>query len=355
MVGLAVARELRGTDFVLVERRGAPGQGSTARANGGVRAQFTTRANIEFSLFTIRELAQLPSAGFVQAGYLLMSSREDALRPGYEIQRECGVPVEWLSPDGVLARAPFVRREGLAAGTFCAIDGLIDPHSIVQALWDEVRGPNLWFDCDVTAIREGYVLQTVRGDVQARWVINAAGPDARDVAALAGIDLPCRPVRRNLACTDPVAGYPDVIPMCVDLDTGVLIRRESGGFLIAYSDPTDPPGTDTSLDPKFLEQVAERVGNRFPFLEEVGISEKRCWAGLYPETPDHHAIVGPTPGQPRFLHAVGFGGHGIMHSLAAARAIGELVRLGRSETLDIRPLRFERFAEGDLIVERAVL
>lgn len=370
VIGLAIARELDRAgvrDVVLLERHPAPGQGSTSRANGGIRAQFTTKVNIEFSKFTIAELEKLQKEsdglpGFVQAGYLLMTGTkagEQGLRKAYELQKSCGVPVEWLSPTEVLKRAPFVREEGLRAGTFSATDGLIDPHGIVQTLWDRVKGTStkLRFDCAVTAVRVNgdFVLSTGGGEVRAAWLVNATGPDAADTAKLLDVDLPCAPVRRNLACTNTVTGYPDVIPMCVDLDTGVLIRRESGGFLIAYSNPNDPSGRDTSLDPKFLEEVAERIGNRFPFLQSVGIDPRNCWAGLYPETPDHHAIVGPTPNLPHFLHCVGFGGHGIMHSIAAARAIAELVALGSSRTLDVYPLRFERFAEGDLIVETAVL
>ena len=400
VIGLACARELARegvADVVVLERRGAPGEGSTARANGGVRAQFTTRSNIEFSLHTIRELEALQRdtgglPGFVQAGYLLLTGTERgaaALRGGYELQRSLGVEVEWLEPRDVLARAPFVRGDGLRAGTFCGRDGLIDPHGVVQALWQQVRATSVQVRLDTTLLaivppqgRGGstayttgnagsgasrasgaddgdgdgaFVLRTDRGTLAARWLVNAAGPDADDIAALCGVDLPCHAVRRNLACTDPMPGYPPVVPMCVDLDTGVLIRRESGGFLLAYSDPSDPPGKDTTLDPRFLEQLAERVGNRFPFLEDAGIPARNCWAGLYPETPDHHAIVGRTPGMPHFLQCVGFGGHGIMHSLAAGRAIAEIVARGRSETLDVHPLRFERFAEGELIVETAVL
>lgn len=371
VIGLAIARELgklEADDVVLLERNIAPGRGSTARANGGVRAQFTTRCNIEFSQFTIAELEKLQTEthglpGFVQAGYLLFTGTqkgEAGLKRGYDLQRSCGVDVHWLSPDEILSHAPFIRAEGLRAGTFCGKDGLIDPHGIVQALWDQVKplDVDLRFDTELTSISvkpDGFVLETNTGEIETTWLVNAAGPDSPDIAALAGVDLPCQPVRRNLACTEPIEGYPDVIPMCVDLDTGVLIRRESGGFLIAYSDPDDPPGKDTSLDPKFLQRVAERIGNRFAFLEAVGIKEKNCWAGLYPETPDHHAIIGPAPAMPRFLQCVGFGGHGIMHSLAAARAIQELIIDGRSTTLDIHPLRFSRFAEGDLIIETAVL
>lgn len=371
VIGLAVARELARAgqdDLLIVERSGAPGQGSTARANGGVRAQFSTRANIEFSLHTIAELERLQIdtgglPGFRQAGYLLMTATPDgeaALRRGYELQRSCGVPVEWLDPDAVFAIAPFIRPDGLRGATFCGRDGLIDPHGVVQALLGQVRrtAARIRLDHDVTAIGEdaaGFTLTAGDREIRARWLVNAAGPSARRVAAMVGVDLPCRPVRRNLACTDPVRGYPDVIPMCVDMDTGLLIRRESGGFLIAWSDPDDPPGEDTRLDPRFLPQVADRIGNRFPFLESAGIHERNCWAGLYPETPDHHAIIGPTPGHERFLQCVGFGGHGIMHSIAAGRAIAELVTDGRSTTLDLHALRFSRFAEGDLVPETAVL
>ena len=187
-------------------------------------------------------------------------------------------------------------------------------------------------------------------------VVNAAGPTAGEVASLAGVELPVEPYRRNLACTQPVAGYPDPTPMCVDLDTGVLIRREGGGgFLIGYSNPDDPPTTDTSFDPRFLEAVANRVGHRFPFLRSIPIDERKCWAGLYPETPDHHAVVDPAPGAEGFIQCAGFGGHGIMHSLAAGRAVAELVRDGACRTFDLRPLRLSRFQEGDLTVEAAVL
>jgi sarcosine oxidase, subunit beta len=144
--------------------------------------------------------------------------------------------------------------------------------------------------------------------------------------------------------------------MCVDLDTGVLIRREaSGGFVVAWSDPRDPSSWDTTLDPRFLEQLASRVGNRFPLLEELPLDPRQCWAGLYPETPDHHAVIGPDPRVPALVHCAGFGGHGVMHAPAAGRAVAELVTTGACDTFDLHPLRPARFAEGDLIVETAVL
>jgi glycine/D-amino acid oxidase-like deaminating enzyme len=135
----------------------------------------------------------------------------------------------------------------------------------------------------------------------------------------------------------------------------VLVRREAGGFIIGYSDPGDLPCDDTTFDPAFLEALAARVENRFPFLEEIPIDRHKCWAGLYPETPDHTAIIDTAGINPRLIHCAGFGGHGIMHSLAAGRAVTELIRDGRCTTFDIAPLRRARFAEGAPTVETAVL
>ena len=145
--------------------------------------------------------------------------------------------------------------------------------------------------------------------------------------------------------------------MIVDLDSGVLARREpAGGWIVAYANPDDPPGWDTSVDPRFLEDLAERAPNRFPFLLDLPIDPARCWAGLYPETPDHHAIVGagcrPSPG---CSIAPGSAGTASCTRRRPAAPSPSWCCDGRCDTFDLRPLRPSRFAEGDLVVETAVL
>ena len=378
-VGLAVGLQLRraGAQRVLVvDRLETPGMGSTSRANGGVRAQWGTAINVEFSRFTIGALRDLNErtggvVGLKQVGYLFLTGTEfgeAVLRENLRLQNSLGVLSRWLSPEAALATAPFVEQAGLRGATFCPTDGLIDPHGVVTALWSEGRrlGVEYRFGVEVIGLEprgegpagrvDGPMDGRVDGaEIEADIVVNAAGPYAAQVAALAGIELPVRPYRRNLACTEPVSGYPDPIPMCVDLDTGVLIRREGGGFLLAYSDPAEPSSFETAFDPRFLAAVADRIGNRFSFLAGVPIDEGKCWAGLYPETVDHHSIIDAAPGLPEFIQCAGFGGHGIMHSLAAGQAVAELVCSGACTTFDIWPLRLTRFEEGDLTVERAVL
>jgi sarcosine oxidase, subunit beta len=377
VIGLSVARELRRAGagrVVVLEKAPAVGQGSSSRAAGGVRAQFTTRINVEFSMHSIGELERLERdtglLSFRQTGYLLMTGTEAGERSLAEacaLQRSLGVGTRWMDATEVLALAPFVRPDGLRAGTFHHRDGFLDPHGVVAAMRADTGrlGAEILTGIDVTAIarrRDGGFDVTAGGrSVQARCVVNAAGPEAARVAALLDVDLPVAPVRRNLAFVrDPVGpalpGLDGLIPMTVDLDTGVLVRREvSGGFVLAWSDPDDPPSWDVSLDPRFLEALGERVGHRFPFLEELPVDPRQCWAGLYPETPDHHAIVGAPPAAPGFVQCAGFGGHGVMHAPAAGRAVAELITLGRCETFDLHPLRPSRFEEGDLVIETAVL
>jgi sarcosine oxidase subunit beta len=370
-VGLAIALQLRraGVDrVVVIDRNASAGMGSTSRANGGVRAQFTTPVNIAFSQFTIEKLRELHDqtggqVGFRGVGYLFLTGTdagEIALRRAWELQRSLGVDAQWLSAVEVIELAPFVNVDGLAAAAFSAGDGIIDPHGVVSALWQEARrlDAGFLFDTevlDLTGDGEGATVRTTAGDMYADFVVNAAGPFARNLAAKAGIDLPVTSRRRNLACTEPVSGFPAAIPMCVDTDTGVLIRREGAGFLIGFSDPDDPPSMDTAFDPAFLDAIAARIGNRFPFLEDVPISPRKCWAGLYPETPDHHAIVGAAPHMPWFIQCAGLGGHGIMHSIAAGQAVTELVTAGRCTTFDLHPLRLNRFTESGGVIETAVL
>jgi sarcosine oxidase subunit beta len=372
VVGLSVARELgrAGVERVCVyEKETSLGQGSSGRANGGVRAQFTTKTNIAFSLYSIEEIERLRNEyeeelSFRQVGYLLFtgdSNRAESLQRAVELQRSLGVDTELLSPDAIAELAPIVRTEGLVAATYHARDGYLDPHGLVTALEHEARraGVEIRTGSEAESIprADGEFELSVGGRrCAARWVVNAAGARAGAVASQLHVDVPVQPVRRNLAYLhDP--DVPEMpLPMCVDLDTGVLVRREGpSGYVIAYSDPDDPPGWDTAVDPMFLPALAARIGNRFPHLEGKRIHPKHCWAGLYPETPDGHAIIGEAPSVPRFVQCVGFGGHGLMHSPAAGRAVAELVTTGTCDTFDLHPLRPTRFAEGDLVVETAVL
>lgn len=356
-------------DVLLIEMLSGAGQGSTSKANGGIRAQWSTAINIQLSMYSIGAFERFAEetggdCGLVEAGYLFMTATERGerlLSRNLELQHELGVQSQWLTPAQIQRLAPYVRTDDLRCGTFCSRDGFIDPHGVTEGYLHAARraGAAILADTEVTAVRveSGRVggVETSKGAVDAPVVVNAAGPYAGILAQKAGTEIPVFPVRRMLACTEAIGGAAPVIPMTIDFDTGLLIRREGDGILLAYSDPEDPPGFDESFDPRFIEIVSEKASVRFPFLDEARISPRRCWAGLYPESPDHHAIIGELPDLQGFFVAAGFGGHGLMHAPATGRAVAELIAYGECRFMDISPLRPGRFVEQDLIVESTTL
>ena len=198
-------------------------------------------------------------------------------------------------------------------------------------------------------------VMTSRGFVSTRIVVNAAGPWAATVARMAGVELPVKPLRRQLVPTEPFDGLPKRFPMVIDMSTGFHFRREGKGILLAWNDPDETPGFKMDFDPTFVEKILTRAADRVPGLAEAEVNPRRAWAGLYEMTPDHHAIIGPAPGVEGLFFVNGFSGHGVMHSPASGRISADLILHGSSDLLDASQLYADRFASGKLLHETAVL
>jgi sarcosine oxidase subunit beta len=172
---------------------------------------------------------------------------------------------------------------------------------------------------------------------------------------MAGVDLPVEPLRRQLVPTEPFALLPQRFPMVIDMSTGFHFRREGKGILLAWNDPDETPGFKTEFDPSFVEKILTRAADRVPCMVDAAVNPRRAWAGLYEMTPDHHAIIGEAP-EVRGLYFVnGFSGHGVMHSPASGRITADLVLRGQSDLIETTLLQLERFAQGRLLEETAVL
>lgn len=370
VIGTSVAFQLARlgtTRVLLLEKEALPGTGSTAKANGGIRAQFTTDVNVAMSLASMEILDGL--AGEIgdppmyrKAGYLFLTGdakRLAAMRSAAAFQRARGVAVEMLDAAGVRARAPFAAGE-ILGGTFGPRDGFIDPGGLTNFFLREASraGVRTLYGAGVTGIAHaaaGFRLTTRAGAVEAGAVVIAAGPFSGRVAALAGVDVPVEPVRRHIFVSGPCLDLPPVIPMTIDADSGVLVRREGSRVAIAWSNADEPAGFNAAFDPDFFLRFAEPLEARFPSIAASGFDLHMSWSGLYEVTPDHHAVLGPAAGSPGLFVASGFSGHGVMHAPAAGRAVAELIVRGRSETVDVGPLALDRFRRGALIHETMVL
>jgi sarcosine oxidase, subunit beta len=372
VVGSSIAYHLAEqgcTDVLIVEREEKQGLGSTSKSLGGVRAQFATPVNIQMSLYSIDVFSRFEeltgqTADYRAHGYLFAATEESHLKylkENQEKQRAFGlVNSEMISRADIVKMIPQVRADDLIGGAYCPTDGFVDPYSVMTGFVKSARdrGARLWLNAQVTGIDidNGAItgVRTTRGDVSTTAVVNAAGPWASIIAEMAGQQLPVSPLRRQIVKTQRCDFLPVKFPMFIDLSTGFHFRREGEAILMAWNDDEETYGFKTAFTPEFIEKILMHAVNRVPQFADLPVNPRQCWAGMYEVTPDHHAIIGPSPDVKGLYYANGFSGHGVMHSPATGRIVSDQILHGRCEVIDPTPLRFERFAEGELLEETAV-
>jgi sarcosine oxidase subunit beta len=368
-IGASIAYQLgrRGVkDVIVLEKEPFAGAGSTSKAAGGIRAQFSTPLNVQISMRSVERYARFAEEMetdpvYAPVGYLFLLSDErrwSEFQRQAAMQRALGLNVLTLTPEEAQARVPELNVDDVLGATFCPTDGLGLPHEVTQAYVTQARRRGVRFLMACAA--RGMVVERDRvrgvhtdaGTIAADWVVNAAGPYAREVASWAGVTLPVRPIRRHCFTTQPLPLGRDTLPMIVDMKSGVYLHRESGGVLLGLANPEEPEGFDTSVNWDLLERVVEPAVHRVPALEAAEISN--AWAGLYETTPDHNAVLGPPAGRGGLMLANGFSGHGFMHAPAVGELIAEWIVDGHP-SMDLSPLRLERFAERESVVEANVI
>jgi sarcosine oxidase subunit beta len=376
-MGASVAYHLarRGiTDTVLLEREKMLGTGSTGRNAGGVRHQFSNEANIRLSIESIDLFERFAdefdqTIDLHQDGYLFLLSSPSSVetfQTNVALQRRLGIDVQWLDAAGAERLAPGLTADGVLAATFCQRDGIADPNGVTMgfARRAQAAGAAIERETEVTGIRTsgGRIagVETTRGSIDTPVVVNAAGPYARAIAKLAGIDVPVDPYRRHIfiaAFDKPAAGAAPVrVPaskiMVIDFETTFYFHREGAGMLFGMGDPHEPSTFDTTVRWDFLPEVTEAAVRRLPALADASISH--AWAGLYEMSPDANPIIGAASEMPGLFLINGFSGHGFQHSPAAGRILADVIA-GRDPQFDLAPFALERFARTSISGERYVV
>lgn len=361
VTGLSIAYHLAGLKpdlkITVVEKEKFPGLGSTAQCTGGIRHQFTSPVNVQMTMLSLPHFKKFTAETgypiyFRQQGYLFLTSRNDRLAGLNEMAallESFHLPIETLTPADIAERYPYIACDDLAGGTFCPLDGYADPHGVVQGYLKQAVRRGVQVSCEERvvsiAVSGGGVcgVTTDRRAIGTGIVINAAGPQLAEIAALAGVTLPAGPFRRQVYVCTPVPSIKPGIPLTVDLDTGLYIHAEkSGTLLLGGTDRDTAPGLDTAVDRSLLNGFIEAALLRFPSLQDTCI--QRVYAGIRCLTPDYHAILGET-GIKGFYCAGGFSGHGFMHAPATGLCMARLI-LGEPPPIDITALSPERFRGG---------
>jgi sarcosine oxidase, subunit beta len=366
VVGASVAYHLaaRGCHDVLVLERGArEGCGSTGRATGGFRAQFGTRVNVELSLLSREKLMRFREEtgvdpGFRQCGYLFVARSDEelaALVAAQSVQHECGLTeARPVGAEEVARLNPAINIEGVTGGVYCPTDGFIRPLEILRGYAEAAGRAGARFErgVEVEGFRKdarGRVVSalTSRGELSARSFVNAAGAWAGEVGALAGVEVPVTPLRRQVAITGPCELLPEEMPMTIFVGDGFHLRVRDGRVLLLWPDePRTRDPFDASVEDDWVSEVLRRAHERVPCLRGVEVERGACWAGLYEMSPDRHALLGRAPGVENFYLANGSSGHGVMHSPALGQLLSEIILDGEATTIDVRALRPSRFDEG---------
>jgi sarcosine oxidase subunit beta len=352
---------------VIVERLPALAALTTSRSMEAMRAQFVEPENVAMMRESIAfyenfaEHTQLPgyTIGLHQQGYLFLTTDQDGpqrFRQRVAVQHAMGLAdVDFLTGDEVRRRFPYAAAEEITAGTFRQRDGWISAHEACFGLTRASAAPIL-LRTTVTGIRidRGHVtgVDTDGGPLAAPRVVIATGPYSKRVAALAGVDLPLRIIRRHRVTLGEHRLVPQDAPMVIDQDTGAHWRPEKPGAALAWAQPQEPPGEpvdDVRPNPRFVHEVMEGVSRLCPFWIDVAESLKRdqvyVSAGQYTVTPDDKPIIGPHPEIEGLFFNTGYSGHGIMGAPGGGRLLADLVA-GRFDDAG-NPFSFRRLAALD--------
>lgn len=365
VIGASTAWRLaeRGCRVTVIDRAAGLGEGSTARATGGYRAQFATEINIRLSLLARDMLIAFEALtgvdpGYDPFGYLLLTQNDAELASLLEaqtIQHTLGLTeaVE-VGVDDVIRLNPALAPDEFSGGVFCPTDGFIRPLRLLEGFAAAAKRLGVVFRFGEQPLafdrnENGSIaaIRTSRSTISCGAVVNAAGAWAAGVASLANVVLPVTPAKRQVAATQPFDGLPREMPMTIFAGDGFHVRvRDDRVLLVQPKDHESADPFDTTFDGNWIDDVVTLAHRRVPCLRAASIDRDACWAGLYEMSPDKHAILGALDEAPNLYFANGSSGHGVMHSAPLGLLVAEAIVDGAPHSIDATALRPSRFAEG---------
>jgi len=331
-----------GLKLLVIDQFASPGQGSNKAAIGGIRATHSAPAKIRLCLESIRVFSTWKETygdniEWYQGGYCFVAYGEQEariLKDLLKIQQAYGLDIYWLDRDDLLEVVPDLWPEGLVGGTYSPGDGSASPLLTAHAFYTHAKelGAEFRFRERVTGIirRRGKVVgvRTDKGGYATETVINAAGPWARAVAQMSGLDVSVVPDSHEAGITEPVARF--LKPMIVDIRYAKGSKNyyfyQHGTGALLFSITPEPPivGTDRRETSEFLPMIAPRMVRLMPKL--VNIRVRRTWRGLYPMTPDGSPIVGQARELAGYIYAVGMCGQGYMLGPGVGALLSRMVQ-----------------------------
>ncbi|MFB6184479.1 MAG: NAD(P)/FAD-dependent oxidoreductase [Haloarculaceae archaeon] len=354
--------ERDGVDVTLCEQGENIGHGSTPRAAGGMRSLYSTAVHVNLSLAALEVWNSFEetfgiSIDFNNHGYLFGvtdRTQYEYLRKDVYMQNQLGAQTEFIDPEAATEYVPGLNTDRYIAMAWDPLASQADPHACLQAFSQLARenGTQILTDHEVTGLLQdgsdrvrGVEVNDGETELDADYVVNAAGPWGHRVAAMAGVEVPIHPKKRRTTILEPETPLPDTAPLTIDLDSGAYFRpwdadtAIAGGHFEANDPDVDPDDPDSFEDDLPLEFVERAMTELEKMADYFGMETKvvRGWSGVYAITPSNHPIIEESV--PGFVNDVGHSGRAFMHSPATGQIVADLVVDGETDLVDTTALR----------------
>ncbi len=253
------------------------------------------------------------------------SKKSDYLRKEFEIRKEAGFDVEFLSEAEILQRYNFKSKEAILSSKAATTDAYLFTHSLIR--YNLKKGLRVFENNTVTNIEEtsaGVELQTDKGyRVKAKKIIYATGFEVTEQISKSIVKL-----KSTYAfVTEHLKGLPSFFEGTVLWNTSdpyLYIREDKGRLIVGGRDEKyyDPEKRDALLEKK-AKKLEEDFRKLFP---EIDFRPQFSWAGTFGSTKDGLPYIGSYSKKPNSYFALGFGGNGITFSALAADLISGQIR-----------------------------
>jgi sarcosine oxidase subunit beta len=334
-VPTALNLALQKQKVLVIDGESAAGQQNNKKAIGGVRATHSDYGKINVCKRSIEIMKTWKETwgddiGWMSNGYSYPAYTEEdekTLKDLMKVQHSYGLNITWVSPEEYNELVPGINKEGLRGSTYSPEDGSCSPlllgsayyfHSLEAKVQYRFREKVIGFDMSQSKIKK---VITDKGTYSTGMVINAAGNYGKEIAAMAGLNLPVQPDNHEAGITEPVARF--MGPMVVDMrirpgSENFYFYQNNEGQIVFCITPKPPiTGIDNRSTSVFLPMCTKRMLEVYPRLHSLRV--RRTWRGQYPMTPDGFPIVGKSGDN--LINAIGMCGQGFM----MGPGLGELI------------------------------
>ena len=361
IVACATAYNLakRGMTDVIVLEKAEIGNGGSCRNAGGVRQSARDVRELPLAMHAVGEIWPTLSeelgvdVEYVQKGNLrlgLTKAHRTTLEAHVAKSTRVGLDVKMIDGDEAREICPAMSEEVLCA-SWCPTDGHANPLKATLGFYLRALALGVTFitGVTVTGLRKsrGRVrfVDTTDGTYEGEQVLLCAGYESRPLAEGVGIDIPVMPRRNEVLVTEMC---PHLFDVMIGVAGGEFYggQTEHGSFVMGGNNGleafTSQHHNRFSTDSITAPSISRGILKYFPALEGVKII--RTWSGYYDACADVVPVIDAIPEAPGLVIAFGFSGHGFGIAPATGLALSEILLDGRSHTIDVSALAYDRFA-----------